>query len=199
MRMSWSFLALVVPTLACSDSPSSLATADDNACEAVPGTADAGDCRVACGASERRNESGQCEAVCTLEYQVSAAAFSEKTVDCGSLARTAESAARDVAHHCLLDALMVGQPVQLIEWAQGIDSEIAYAYVAQGGKNPIQELMFDSNFSGFSSTGGGAISERICSSIRALPDCQPSAQRMCIECVGASDSSKVCEVPSRSS
>lgn len=201
MRAQLPFLVFVMTTAACTSDSAAVVTendatsdADSNGCEVSAGTKDAGACLVACGASAQRNaQTGHCEPVCNIDVEVTARAPGEKTVDCGNLSRTADGPTRERAHHCLLDAVRTGRPVKLVEWMQGTDSQIAYAYVSLGAGGAITRLAYDSNFSGFSSIGGGAISSQTCSSLRAGESCSTSSTAACLECDGDS-LRKVCEV-----
>jgi hypothetical protein len=137
------------------------------------------------------------EVVCSIDAQVTRRAIGEKVVDCGNLPRLADAAARVAADRCVLDAQSTQRPFKLIVWMQGIDSNIAYAYISPGAGGKVSVLQYDSAFSQFSSTGGGSIGMQTCSSLRAVPSCQASASTFCLECVDESAFSKVCEEPAR--
>ena len=166
---------------------------DDVGCDVDFGTVDAGDCQVGCGPGERRAQAGgRCEPACSIEQEVARLAHSGKTVDCGSLSRTADNAARVQAHQCLFLAITGGLPVKLVEWLQGIDSLIAHAYVGPGGSAPITRLEYDGS-GGTSAVG--IVNAQSCSTVRAEPECQVSAVSPCIECIEASAFETLCRTP----
>lgn len=174
------------------DAPAS----DEVGCTVNVGTVDGGMCDVSCGASQTRDPAnGKCNAVCTIDVEVRQRAVGEKTVDCGNLLLPATNSERETAQRCVLEHVASGRPFKLITWMMGEDSQVAYAYVAPGAGVTMTMLMFDSNFSSFSSYGGGAISKQSCRAFRAQPDCQVSSSSSCLTCEEESEHSKVCEVP----
>jgi hypothetical protein len=188
-------LVVLALTQSCADEP--LGQSEDPiGCDVVPGTSDPGACQVSCGASQVRDPvSGRCKDVCSIDVETEQRAPGEKTLDCGNLPLTASPTEREAGQACVLGAVTSGRPFKLITWMMGIDSRIAYAYLAPGAGNQMSKLSFDSNFSSFSSYGGGAISKQTCTTFRATPDCQVSNTTTCLTCVDESEHSKVCEVP----
>lgn len=196
MRAYPSVLLVALIAVGCVDNPDAATPNDEVGCTVKAGTFDAGKCQVSCGSSEVRDPAtGTCKAVCTIDVEVGRRASGDKTVDCGNLLLSATDSQRETARSCVLEHVASGRPFKLITWMMGEDSQVAYAYVAPGVGVTMTRLAFDSNWSSFSSYGGGAISKQSCGAFRAQPDCQVSASSSCLTCEEESEHTKVCEVP----
>ncbi len=134
------------------------------------------------------------EAVCSIEHEACELAGSlGEFTDCGVVNPWDDAVELwQAAHDCALAAAMAQQPFKLITILQGIDSDVAEAYVGVAARSyALSRFFFDGDPCG----GGGCgpvVSAGSCAGLVATMDCVVEPGNVCLSCEGAGMSEQVC-------
>lgn len=134
------------------------------------------------------------EAVCSIEHEACELAGSlGEFTDCGVVNPWDDAVELwQAAHDCALAAATAQQPFKLITILQGIDSDVAEAYVGVAARSyALSRFFFDGDPCG----GGGCgpvVSAGSCAGLVATMDCVVEPGNVCLSCEGAGMSEQVC-------
>ena len=134
------------------------------------------------------------EAVCSIEHEACELAGSlGEFTDCGVVNPWDDAVELwQAAHDCALAAATAQQPFKLITILQGIDSDVAEAYVGVAARSyALSRFFFDGDPCG----GGGCgpvVSAGSCAGLVATMDCVVEPGNVCLSCEGAGTSAQVC-------
>lgn len=147
--------------------------------------------------SEGEGSSTTGGAVCSIEHEACAlAGLPGSFEDCGVVDPWEDDAAAwQTAHDCALAAASEQRAFKLITVLQGIDSEVAVAFVGQEGRSyALSVLSFDGDPCG----GGGCgpvVALASCAGLTAAPGCTIEPGTACLSCEGQGTSVQVCGPP----
>ena len=134
------------------------------------------------------------EAVCSIEHEACELAGSlGEFTDCGVVNPWDDAVELwQAAHDCALGAATAQKPFKLIAILQGIDSDVAEAYVGVAARSyALSRFFFDGDPCG----GGGCgpvVSAGSCAGLVATMDCVVEPGNVCLSCEGAGMSEQVC-------
>lgn len=134
------------------------------------------------------------EAVCSIEHEACELAGSlGEFTDCGVVNPWDDAVELwQAAHDCALGAATAQKPFKLITILQGIDSDVAEAYVGVAARSyALSRFFFDGDPCG----GGGCgpvVSAGSCAGLVATMDCVVEPGTVCLSCEGAGTSEQVC-------